>query len=186
MSTKYGRLLSGVVKRQVEELLDDGPAQQVSILEELALLRTHVARSVRMYSVATNAMHEEEAKSDDERDQERLEKLRTAVEASGELMATQLERVAKMANTAAGIEQGQRGLITPTTILVLMQGMLRQVEAVCTQEQMKLITAKLKDDRLSIPGMEKPGTSILPGGGDANEQIDEQVTLMDNTVPEAE
>lgn len=167
----YRKFVRGTVAEFVEAALSDAPSKQISLLEELALVRASAVASITTFNDAQEAwINETDPK-------EKLKKI-TILEIASENMRHALSQVAGMAKANADMMR----LATDTVSAHNLQFIIAQITQIAhkvfgdNQEMAEEFTLLMRDEVKLIEG--RKGTSLRVG-----ETVDQQVMEMDATIP---
>lgn len=168
----YRRVLCTTLQKHVEENLAAPVSDQLSILEELAIMRQIASESVQVYAVAIEGLKDKNNKE--------AENLRIM---AGQLCADSLKMVADFCEKAARIDSLQRDKFSIHTINSVVAQITNMFHSVCeksgNRELAEAFEEKVRNE-LRVPAAinnTNSGTSLTP---------DQDVTEMDDTVPKEE
>jgi len=110
----YGQQLGPTLKVYLEKSLDLDPSEQLSVLQELGLMRHRATSAVGLYSAAVEALSGKDTDT-----------AREAVSSAADMMASALRDVAEMARVASLIRASNDDKIDAAGLNVFIQQVLR-------------------------------------------------------------
>jgi len=155
----YSKKLSGTLQQVVEEALEAAPAEQLELLEELAIMRTTTLDVLKLYEAALESGKQE------------------MIVSAGLVVREAMKDVQAMTSAAFDMEQKRRDKVSAHNIVYVVHQIVRISAEVFGEDLDKaerfrrLCLEKLRVDD------GKQGTTITP---------DQDVIDMDSTIPRAE
>jgi hypothetical protein len=147
----YKRALTESLQAIVSEHLEMKPDDQLSLFEELALVRETAAGHVRVYSAAVESGKQE------------------TIMAAGELMALSMQRVAEMCKAAAAVANTQKDKFSAHDLNYIIEQIIRiSYDCFKDDERVNAFALKIRNE-LQLREKDR-GTSITP---------DQEVVQMD-------
>jgi len=164
MPKLYGKVLNETLKDSVAAQIGVDPREQCSLFEELALLREHAAQTVKLWS----GLQDMGASPDQ-------------IIAAGEVMASTMAEVAKLAQSAHNITQGGKDQFSIHDLQFVIQSVIKVIFTVCEErvdgQNYRFIAEEIEQmirDSIVMPSNETQGTTLTP---------DQDVAEMDASVP---
>lgn len=168
----YSKTLGKTLGNYIDEALGQSPSQQMSVLEELALIRHPAYQKVQLYDAVLR-------KLEAETDPKKQEQLRNAVEAVSAAMVVDLKEVVKVAETAARIDAMAKDKVSVHSLGHIVNQLTRLLYDVCGDDN--LVIAQAFEERarteIRLPTNKINGTIITP---------DQEVLEMDDSVPRSD
>lgn len=151
----YKNVLSHTLQQAVEDALDCDVTEQVSLLQELALMRLTARDAVALFSAA-----------------QKSDKVETR-EFAGEIMVAALKNVQVIAEAAARIHAGGKEQYSIASLQVVVHQITRIAYELMPDETLAMEFERRVRERVKLPSNEG-GTLLTP---------DQDVTSMDETIP---
>lgn len=168
----YAKKLSGTLAEFVRESLNAPAAEQLDILEELALFRAHAAEVVSEYNMAVAIYNMLPPGTP----AELVDKAKQTMFACGALMQHALERVAELTLTASKVRANQAGSVSIHDIVDVSNQWVRILYENTDEETARRIERAVKNV-VRVAASKQEGTTLMPG------QIEDTVRAMDNSIP---
>jgi hypothetical protein len=163
----YKKNMCKTLTAYVAECLESPPSEQLSVFEELALLRHYAEQHVALYSIAVSLPDDNAKKMD-------------CVMSAGELMKCQLQAVVDMTARAVSMENSAADKISVHHLAFVINQIVRiSHEVLGEHQELAENFERLVRERIQLPTSGATGTSITP------DMIDGEVVEMDETIPDA-
>ncbi len=170
------RVMSKVLKRRLDVLNEDAKAE-LSLRNELALVRAHAMEHVELYDAACQYVETLEGSSDSNV----IKKARELKDAASEGMLDAVKHVRKTVLDAARVEALSVIQYSPVAVREILSQVTRMMYDVCKNFENGETIAKSFDarmrDEIKLATSANMGTTITP------DSIDREVLEMDSTVP---
>lgn len=179
----YSRFLGPSLKSAFEELTGVTPAEQVEVLEELALLRDWAGQSVGQYAKLRDAqgLVQEKRETADPADIPALDRaagqLAEQLGITGAVMNDCLQQVVKVAESAARIQAAAKDKVPLSTLQLFINQIVmcayKAFDGNESKERLQEFERMIRED-LRLPTTGEQGTTLTP---------DQDVAEMDDCVP---
>jgi len=167
----YNNVLTTTLRDRLTEALSEKEDDQVSVLEELALIREQASVSVGIFAESYEKWKSGEAEGTTE-----LLKLRESAMIAGSLMYSQLEKVTRCAKTASDIRKNQKEFFSVSDLYDIVGQLTRVMFEVCGPEHIDIAENFEKRVESDVSFIQEK-TRITP---------DQYVIEMDATIPYVE
>lgn len=170
----YRKFLGPSLREAMEEMLCAREDEQMSLLEELALMRNMAGEAIGLYQGALSIGLLPNGQPDPTKEQAR----RLAITNAVSLMSASLEQVRVMAKTASDISAQGKDKYSIATLEVIVEQIVKMVDQCFgdNDEGIKAFNLLIREN-LKIPKRGVDGTELTP---------DQDVLDMDATIPRAE
>lgn len=143
VSRFYKRALTKGLEEALADHLEQKPSEQLSLLEELALMREAASGHVRVYSAALETGKQE------------------TILAAGELMALSMQRVAEVCKSAATVANASDDKLTPQDVSYIIEQIIRiSYDCFKDDDRVNLFASRIRNE-LQLHEKDR-GTSITP------------------------
>lgn len=170
----YKKFLGPTLREAMEEMLCMREDEQMSLLEELALMRNMAGEAIALYQGALQIGVKPDGTLDPTKEQAR----RLAITNACSLMSASLEQVRVMAKTASDISAQGKDKYSIQTLEVIVDQIVKMVDQCFGEydEEIKAFNILIRE-QLKIPKRGVDGTELTP---------DMDVAEMDSTIPRAQ